>query len=53
MYPFEILTDYMLLMFFTFSTQDAGLWSQALSYFAKKEEDCKEHIIVVLNRIFW
>ena len=42
----------MVLIFVTFSTQDAGLWSQALSYFAKKEGDCKEHISVVLNRIF-
>ena len=33
--------------------KDPSLWSQALGYFAKKEEDCKDHIIDVLNRIFF
>ena len=35
------------------SRQDPSLWSQALSYFARKEEDCKKHIMEVLDRIFF
>lgn len=31
--------------------KDSSLWTQALSYFAKKEEYCKSHIIEVLNHI--
>ena len=35
-----------------FRVKDPSLWSQALAYFASKEEACKSHIIDVLNRIF-
>lgn len=31
--------------------KDPSLWSQALSYFTKKDGDCKSHIIDVLNHI--
>ena len=31
--------------------KDPSLWGQALSYFAKKEEDCKKHIVQVLDHI--
>jgi len=31
--------------------QDTSLWSQALSYFARKEEDCRKHIREVLQHI--
>lgn len=32
-------------------SKDPSLWTQALAYFAKKEEHCKGHIIEVLNHI--
>ncbi|XP_042136697.1 vacuolar protein sorting-associated protein 11 homolog isoform X2 [Peromyscus maniculatus bairdii] len=31
--------------------QDPSLWEQALSYFARKEEDCKEYVAAVLKHI--
>ncbi|XP_066929796.1 vacuolar protein sorting-associated protein 11 homolog [Clytia hemisphaerica] len=34
-----------------YGVKDASLWSQALAYFASKEEACKSHIIDVLNHI--
>jgi len=34
-----------------YGTKDASLWNQALSYFSKKEDSCKSHIIEVLNHI--
>jgi hypothetical protein len=34
-----------------FGTQDSNLWVLALSYFAQKEEDCKQHLIDVLAHI--
>lgn len=34
-----------------YGTQDPGLWVQALSYFARKETDCKTQIMEVLSRI--
>ena len=39
------------LFFLSFRHQDTSLWSQALSYFARKEEDCRKHIREVLQRI--
>ncbi|KAG8434609.1 hypothetical protein GDO86_012832 [Hymenochirus boettgeri] len=34
-----------------YGEQEACLWEQALSYFSRKEEDCKEHIATVLGHI--
>lgn len=34
-----------------YGEQESCLWEQALSYFARKEEDCKEHIATVLRHI--
>ncbi|KAM3922693.1 vacuolar protein sorting-associated protein 11 homolog [Leptodactylus fuscus] len=34
-----------------YGEQESCLWEQALSYFARKEEDCKEHIATVLTHI--
>ncbi|CAH2319593.1 vacuolar sorting-associated 11 homolog [Pelobates cultripes] len=34
-----------------YGEQESCLWEQALSYFARKEEDCKEHIATVLGHI--
>ncbi|XP_068096951.1 vacuolar protein sorting-associated protein 11 homolog isoform X1 [Hyperolius riggenbachi] len=34
-----------------YGEQESSLWEQALSYFARKEEDCKEHIATVLRHI--
>lgn len=31
--------------------QEPSLWEQALSYFARKEEDCKEYVAAVLRHI--
>ncbi|XP_068922726.1 vacuolar protein sorting-associated protein 11 homolog [Petaurus breviceps papuanus] len=31
--------------------QEPSLWEQALSYFARKEEDCKEYVAAVLKHI--
>ena len=33
------------------STQDPNLWVQTLSYFARKEENCKQYIVEVLSQI--
>ncbi|XP_022091158.1 vacuolar protein sorting-associated protein 11 homolog isoform X2 [Acanthaster planci] len=32
-------------------TQDPNLWVQTLSYFARKEENCKQYIVEVLSQI--
>nr|XP_014429431.1 vacuolar protein sorting-associated protein 11 homolog isoform X2 [Pelodiscus sinensis] len=34
-----------------YGDQETCLWEQALSYFARKEEDCKEYITAVLKHI--
>ncbi|NP_001120879.1 vacuolar protein sorting-associated protein 11 homolog [Xenopus tropicalis] len=34
-----------------YGEQETCLWEQALSYFARKEEDCKEYIAMVLGHI--
>uniref|UniRef100_A0A8C9FZC4 RING-type domain-containing protein n=1 Tax=Pavo cristatus TaxID=9049 RepID=A0A8C9FZC4_PAVCR len=34
-----------------YGDQEACLWEQALGYFARKEEDCKEYIAAVLKHI--
>ncbi|XP_064424845.1 vacuolar protein sorting-associated protein 11 homolog [Latimeria chalumnae] len=34
-----------------YGDKETCLWEQALSYFARKEEDCKEHITAVLKHI--
>uniref|UniRef100_A0A8C5PSQ7 Vacuolar protein sorting-associated protein 11 homolog n=1 Tax=Leptobrachium leishanense TaxID=445787 RepID=A0A8C5PSQ7_9ANUR len=34
-----------------YGEQESCLWEQALSYFARKEDDCKEHIATVLGHI--
>ena len=34
-----------------FGAQDSNLWVQALSYFARKEENCKPQLMDVLARI--
>lgn len=34
-----------------YGEQESSLWEQALGYFARKEEDCKEHIATVLRHI--
>ncbi|KAM5132463.1 vacuolar protein sorting-associated protein 11 homolog [Mantella aurantiaca] len=34
-----------------YGEQESCLWEQALGYFARKEEDCKEHIATVLRHI--
>ena len=33
-------------------SQDSSLWIQALGYFARKEDNCKQHISEVLSHIF-
>ena len=37
--------------FYFFSAQDSNLWVQALSYFVRKEENCKLQLMDVLARI--
>lgn len=34
-----------------YGEQESCLWEQALGYFSRKEEDCKEHIATVLRHI--
>lgn len=34
-----------------YGDQEACLWEQALGYFARKEENCKEYIAAVLKHI--
>ena len=38
-------------IFLFYRTSDPGLWIQALAYFARKEEDCKQQIVEVLSHI--